>query len=794
MFLLSLVPFVFGYLVVTRLLRERDRHLHIPVAYGLGLVLFLFGVNIGFHFTSLRQSVYVTLGAMMVGGIGLAWRRPVRASSSRLGTLEDVFLVVFTSTVFFWTLFWHMKFSDDDFFPHSALMALYLRDIFPPRNPLYPDVLLFGHYGRDLTIAALSVLFRERFFEVQYVLTSLNQVSIGLFGYFLTRRYVGSAGAAALAVVLPFVGINSAFRFGILEATGNNNSFAYLYLLLNSYLYLVAVLRRDLASTLVCIVSVATYAIVYESHFGVLLIVFSLFPVAVLVRRWRWRVSYVGVAAAIVTAALVIALFEGGTLTDVARRHLFRSASPHGSAGPADMALTNQEVRMGFPKRHFRITSFDGSEYGLLSGKLVSEAGYSLTLLPGLGVLMVVVGCWWGIFLALVAVVAVLIPAAVDFGAFNGESFRFLFFSGVATTMLLGIALGLGLQWLRRRGHRTLWPALAVAACVALVSSSGLRRVGSDFLEVSQHPATFYWHGEEWACHGTSRMFCDPLDASAAITLRSVTKKGDTILTNVSSQPATVPHKRKTRRDVIAHSIVSALSQAFVTGHGVRVSKQRLLAMGMEYRESQGFRAIAFWNTLDRSLLRAMSVTHLLVDPARLPRHSYEKIKQERWLELVDRQEDARRGAVREVYRVDATDLSPPASPARLSLVAVEAPAVSAPAMFHAVPFVVASAADDLTGSITIGYRVFYGDLQMNANDEIRHVTELASVAPGRWRGTMYFVAPFETGTYDVVLYAMQADGWAPLRPEAESRGTFSLTVSDPRQSAVASPGHDRST
>jgi len=794
MALLSLVPFLFAYVVVTRLLRERDRALHVPVTYALGLVLFLFGVNIGFHFTSLRLSVSLTLAAMVAAGTGLLlWRRSVHASSPRLGTLEAVFLVVFVSTVFFWTLFWHMKFSDDDFFPHSALMALYLRDIFPPRNPLYPEAPLFGHYGRDLTIAALSVLFRERFFEVQYVLTSLNQVGIGLLGYFLTRRYVRSAGAAACAVVLAFLAIHSFFRVGILAATGNNNSFAYLYLLLNGYLYLVALRRRDLASTLVCIVSVATYAIVYESHFGVLLVVFAVFPVVFSLRRYPWRPSSLGVAVTIVIASVAIALVQGGTLTDVARRHLVRPVATPGVDAPADVALTNQEVRIRFPKRHFRITSFEGSEYGLLSGKLVSEAGYSVTLLPVLGVVMVVIGCGWGIFLALVGVVSVLVPAVVDFGAFNGESFRFLFFAGVASTMLLGISMGLGLRWLGRRGYPTLWPALAVTTCVVVLSSAGLRRVGADFLEVAQHPETFYWHGEEWACHGTSRIVCDPLDARAAIGLRSLTKRGDTILTNVSNQAVTVPRKRKIRRDVVAHSIVSALSRSFVTGHGIRVSKERLMAMGVEYRESHGFRAIAFWHTVDVGLLRDMSVTHLLVDPARLPREAYERIKQERRLELIDRQEDARRHAVREVYRVHVADPPPAIAPAELSLVAVEAPAVSAPAAFHAVPFVVASPPGHTDGPLRIGYRVFYGALQMNVNDEIRHLTPLTMVGPGRWRGTMYLVAPYEPGTYAVELYALQAGGWGPLRRANESRPAFELTVSDPPRPAAA-PTPDRPT
>ena len=112
-------------------------------------------------------------------------------------------------------------------------------------------------------------------------------------------------------------------------------------------------------------------------------------------------------------------------------------------------------------------------------------------------------------------------------------------------------------------------------------------------------------------------------------------------------------------------------------------------------------------------------------------------------------------------------------------VLALEAPAVSAPAAFQLVPFVVSAIPEDTTRSITIGYRVFFDQLQMNANDEIRQVTALANVSPGRLRGTLYFVAPYEPGGYDVELYAMQASGWVPLRREADGPASFRITVLD---------------
>ena len=167
MFALALIPLAFGYMLASRVLKERERQLRAPVAYALALTFFLCGVNVLFHFVSLRYSVYGTVGLMVVIMLGLLRLKPVRASTARMGGLEAAVIIVFTMTVCFWTFFWQMKYSDDDFFPHAPNMAFYLRDVFPAMNPLYPDVPLRGHYGRDLIISAVSVLFDGRFLQVQ---------------------------------------------------------------------------------------------------------------------------------------------------------------------------------------------------------------------------------------------------------------------------------------------------------------------------------------------------------------------------------------------------------------------------------------------------------------------------------------------------------------------------------------------------------------------------------------------------------------------------------------------------
>src|SRR4029077_8243843 len=115
--------------------------------------------------------------------------------------------------------------------------------------------------------------------------TALNQGAIVLLIYFIPKRDLRSARVALLGVILGFMGVNDTFREGLADAFVNNNSFAYLFLFANAYLYLVALTRRDNASKVVAAFSLGTYAIVYETHYGILLITLSLFPLLVMARR-----------------------------------------------------------------------------------------------------------------------------------------------------------------------------------------------------------------------------------------------------------------------------------------------------------------------------------------------------------------------------------------------------------------------------------------------------------------------------------------------------------------------------
>ena len=350
MFVLAAVPFIFGYLLAVRVLRERTIWMSLVLSYALGIFFYLFFVNIFFHFVALRPAVYLTIGLLGAASAAIALLKPRHAPLASGALPHGIWLAFLCVTAFLVALLNQMKSSDDDFFIHAPLMALYLKNNFPPRNPFFPDLPYSGHYGRDLTIASMSLLFGQRFLLVQYVLTALNQVAIGLLGYLSAKKFLRNSVQAFFGMLLVFMAVNGG-RAGLLDVFQNNNSFVYLLFFLNVYLYFLAFLRRDPGPAIIAAPMFAVYGIVYETHYAILLMTVSVLPfvIAVLRRRWRWR--YVVTTAAIASVSLVIALFQGGALTDVAKRYLLKSKE--GVMASEDLRGASQEITIGFPKKDF---------------------------------------------------------------------------------------------------------------------------------------------------------------------------------------------------------------------------------------------------------------------------------------------------------------------------------------------------------------------------------------------------------------------------------------------------------
>src|SRR5262249_61834112 len=104
----------------------------------------------------------------------------------------------------------------------------------------------------------------------------------------------------------------------------------------------------------------------------------------------------------------------------------------------------------------------------------------------------------WGILIAGLSVVAILIPAGIDFPGLNSESLRFVLVGGVGAAMLVGVALGMTWEVVRRREPRTRWIVAAGMAGVAALSFWPSAKVGFRVINsTAQYPRDHYLVGEE---------------------------------------------------------------------------------------------------------------------------------------------------------------------------------------------------------------------------------------------------------------------------------------------------------
>jgi hypothetical protein len=770
LFALIILPFAFGYFVAGRLLHESSRPLRWSLAYALGLLSFLIGVNAFFHFVTLRQAVYSTLAVLAAASLTLLLLPSVPSAPVSLGRWERLSLTALALTAFFDALFWQMRSSDDDYFIHAPLMAMYLRDIFPPRNPIFPDLPLFGHYGRDLTISALSTLVGERFLETQYVVTALNHAVLVLVAHFTARRYLRSPGQALMAVCFAYLGVNNVGRHGLLETFQNNNTFANLFLFVNIYLFLTAIGRSRALPALVSGLALGTYSLIYETHFGVLALALAAFPFVVSGLRRRWRLRHFAVTGSVLCLAGLLVVVQGGTLTDVASRHVWGTKA--GISRSEDERRMTQEIRVGFPKPGFLVTSPFGGQYPIWSWQLVRESGVFVAILPLTLLFMIVRRKPLGILIGMIAVASLLVPAAVDFGAFNSESLRFLMLGGVGAAMLCGISLGAVWEWTIAHRPAQRYVVAAVMAGILAVSFWPAVRVAMRlFRDVLRTPSAQFLLPEDWACSQVVERPCAPIDVATAVALRAIARPGERTLTSVDSD--------NPNSALMVQSVLATFSRTFVVGPGIRVVPEGTFSMTRSYIEPLGFRARAFWSALDVSLLDDMRVNYLFVDPEGIGHHAYHRLRNEPRLERMLRQEDAGGLVVREVYR-----LKPPSDDRALlnadlvRLTEVEWPALVAARHVYHVPVVVSGVPITRGSALRISYRLrFPGGPEINGGDEVRQRMPLEPTGVSSGRGAVWLATPYEPGEYEVRFWGSSQGADVPLWTAGEEPALFRITV-----------------
>lgn len=621
--LLTLAASASGLLLAHRVLRERDPLLIGALAPLFGAALTLLGANAGLR--GLALAATVALPALALAFLkGPAVEAPETTRSRR------IMLGLSAAAVLLYTHYAQMRFLDTDNWIHEPLIASYLQGLFPPRNPFFPELTLNGHYGRDLLVAVLTPRGMDPLGTV-WVLNPLLQVA-GFLALFASLRAVTQRfGAALLAAVMMFFGACVGIRVGLADTFDGNNGVVYALLILNLHLLLRLFRPADpeaprwsLPATWVTAGAVlGLYQIVYETHFGLLLLtgatLGALFP-----DRKAWAALLVAAAVALPMAAV-----EGGPITDLVQRH-------GQTEGVHVVQNQSQRVSVKFPKEHlFQVLATDSTYQRtsvayttrLFSGfyRPPQGSGYMSIFDPRfltthwLPLYLAPLSLWtlWrrrslpGLALWSFGAWSYVVPGLVDFGSvYEWEYFRWEFAAGVAFAGALGLALA---DWLQPLSHvrwqtkETLYfPRKAlpgVVAALVLVASlaAGQKMLNGALIDVqTKKPALFTTPGH-WRTLQPDLRVTDA-DLQAARWLNERVVPGERFLSNRAEESPT---------GIWADVVFSTLSGARPAGHAYPPGEEGTHAGPPYYRDAV---SRAFWATGRTEMLAPAGIRWVFAD------------------------------------------------------------------------------------------------------------------------------------------------------------------------------------
>ncbi len=446
-----------GWILARRILKIKNFLLSLGLSPLLGATFLIAAARVlPHHQRAIIAIVFVSLG--LLGLLVTTEEDPV--SPPPLSKPQKTVLFLITLIVVSFTYYYQLRFIDTDNWIHEPLIASYTKDIFPPHNPYMPETIMNGHYGRDLLIAILTQEGTDPLLPTWIINLVLQTASlITLFS--ALRRQSLSNTQALTGTIIPFFGICTGIRTGLIDTFDGNNGVAYALLILNLFLIIELLQGRSaIGHWLVTGISLGLYQLVYETHFGLLLLtgltaaIFYLRPA----RHW------IGLTL-IITISLTLACTEGGPLTDLAYRYISKqnTSSTHISAS---IQNRSQHVTIRFPKKHLFQVLVTTADYQRLSAAYlfaffhnlrptITDRGYinifsrSFLAMHWLPVLLapltLFVLCYFkhltGITYWILGAWAYIIPGLVDFGpVYELEYFRWEFAAGFAFATALGIA------------------------------------------------------------------------------------------------------------------------------------------------------------------------------------------------------------------------------------------------------------------------------------------------------------------------------------------------------------------
>lgn len=648
MFLLLIISLGLGWVLARYWLKLTDWPGLFSVALSLAFVSTLTGVNFFYRQTvlqeplqgSLAEAVFCTLMLQFAALVALwMFRDPEPPDLRPLPRWLHWTLLALGAVVLVYTNAQQIANPDDDYWIHAPLQGLMRHDNFPPFNPFFSDIPMNGHYGRNLSIVSFSFLSGADVFMSQHLLTSLLQVVTLLLFY--TAFYASSERhlTALLGTFFVFFGINAGGRGGLIDTMQNNNAFVHLYLALLCYLTVMAWKKPGKTVGLLGGLTLGSYAIVYETHFGlVFLTILGVTPLLWIRKLIDKRKALC--AFSILALSLPLAFTQGGPLTDLLERKL--EGRQHSQAEQLSKGMQNQAqvVKVTFPKKELFQILLETGEYQRTSHiyrldtplnflyKPSTERGYAyiwswdvlklhflpLYLVPWSAFILWRRGSLGGLFMGAFGTIAFLVPALVHFGPiYESEYYRWEFAAALGFAGALGLTLSTLVEKaegqpvllsgsnlvLGASGKRYLLLALVTLlnsyACFTFVGGRFAASVGPDIKKWLIFPST-----QEWLSSHPVLNF-DHLDYDSAMWLQSNVKPEDRVLANFNEE---------NNFSILYESTLTGITGARCVGHALPLEDEKIGTT--PFRRSPA--AQLFWQTGSADALAQLQVDWLFVN------------------------------------------------------------------------------------------------------------------------------------------------------------------------------------
>ena len=686
MILSLLIPWIFGAVVADRLLALREGLVKLSVGWAFGWLLALMGTNMALlGGLSLGEASATVLGLQLVLAFVFGVAQPSAGWDWSWGRWTWVFLAGGAALVHFTTNTILFLNPDDDFFLHAPLQGHMLVDLFPPRNPFFPELVYAGHYARDLITVMAAYLSGATLYGVQSPVTVGLQLGAFTLLFSALRRQTRQTMPAALGTLFVFTGVNAGFRGGWLDTVANNNALAQMIMALVIFLTLEALFGSGprWPATIAAGISLGGLAWAYETSFACLSLGLCGLAFSTLVLR-ELKGQQLVTAGVIVLLTLMLGASQGGVFRHLAVKLLGGHEMTEAKVDPT-LQSQNLEVSIKFPKERLFHIKLDRSgeemsmAYTVLPllrdiPKPSDTPGYvsvfspyalrihwlGLYLAPISLVMLMRRKSWSGLLLWWTGFSAYFLPSVVDFGLWEAEVFRWQYVASWGFSGGLGVAIGQ--WWLAQSGplysstkgafvfHRRAFLSLGLGLLVVLNTAPGFQQVVQRTAQLES-----LWSGAlfpktlDWLQRQPELAFSLP-DARLALETRSEVQAYDRVLSSARDENL---------YNVYPEATFSGLFGALPIGHAYPSTFEGLGTLPFRQKAV----ARAFWMTKDARLLANLEPDWLVLRPPFVG-----TLEELPGLELVRTEED------RSLYRVSEMKLPPETPIPGLTLEKVEFP------------------------------------------------------------------------------------------------------------------------